>query len=111
MAKTAKKVVARKVATNKSVAKPIAKKSTKVVAKKDNSFETKTKKVANHLVNKSSITSWDAINLYKATRLSAIIFNLKKRGFIISTTMEENNNATFARYKYMGTKPKAKSTK
>jgi len=42
-------------------------------------METKTKKVALHLIKYKKITSWDAITKYKATRLSAIIFNLKKK--------------------------------
>ena len=40
-------------------------------------METKIKKVALHLIKYKKITSWDAITKYKATRLSAIIFNLK----------------------------------
>lgn len=38
----------------------------------------KTQKVKEHLLSKGSITSWDAIKLFKATRLSSIIFNLRK---------------------------------
>lgn len=45
----------------------------------------KTQKVLEHLKTKGSITSWDAIQLYRATRLSAIIFNLRKRGMNIRT--------------------------
>ena len=37
----------------------------------------KTEAVALHLVEKGSITSWEAIKEYGATRLSAIIFNLR----------------------------------
>jgi hypothetical protein len=45
----------------------------------------KTQKVKTHLQNNGIISSWEAIKLYKATRLSAIIFNLKKQGLDIST--------------------------
>lgn len=45
----------------------------------------KTQRVLEHLKTKGSITSWDAIQLYKATRLSAIIFNLRQRGYNIIT--------------------------
>lgn len=45
----------------------------------------KTQKVIEHLKKNKSITSWDAIQLYRATRLSAIIFNLRKRGMNIRT--------------------------
>jgi hypothetical protein len=76
------------------------------MAKKDNSFETKTKKVADYLITNKNITSWDAINKFKATRLSAIIFNLKKRGFIIETKMEINGNSNYGRYHFKGMKKK-----
>lgn len=40
---------------------------------------TKTKAVLLHLEEKGSITSWEAIKEYGATRLSAIIFQLRHR--------------------------------
>lgn len=40
---------------------------------------TKTESVKKHLKKKKTITSWQAIDLYKATRLSAIIFELRHR--------------------------------
>lgn len=46
---------------------------------------TKTQKVTEHLQKYGCITSLEAIELYKATRLSAIIFNLRKRGLNIET--------------------------
>ncbi|MBE3140167.1 MAG: hypothetical protein IMZ53_06250 [Thermoplasmata archaeon] len=46
----------------------------------------KTLAVANHLCRYKSITSWGAICTFKATRLSSIIFNLKKKGMKIITT-------------------------
>ena len=66
--------------------------------KVDNSYETKSKAVKEHLLNHGSITSWDAIKLYKATRLSDIIFKLKRKGMDISTTPETNGKARFVRY-------------
>lgn len=46
----------------------------------------KTNAVALHLIEKGSITSWEAIKEYGATRLSAIIFNLRNnRGMNIRT--------------------------
>lgn len=45
----------------------------------------KHQKVLEHLQNYGSITSLEAIELYGATRLSAIIFNLRKQGFNIET--------------------------
>lgn len=45
----------------------------------------KTEKVLEHLKTYGCITSLEAIEKYKATRLSAIIFNLRKRGLNIDT--------------------------
>lgn len=45
----------------------------------------KHQKVLEHLKEHGTITSLEAIELYGATRLSAIIFNLRKRGFDIET--------------------------
>ena len=39
----------------------------------------KTEKIKLHLIEKGSITSWEAIKEYGATRLSAIIFNLRHK--------------------------------
>ena len=45
----------------------------------------KTECVLEHLKKNGSITSWEAIELYSATRISAIIYNLRKRGYDINT--------------------------
>lgn len=45
----------------------------------------KTEKVLEHLREYGCITSLEAIELYKATRLSDIIFRLRKRGLDITT--------------------------
>lgn len=68
------------------------------VIKKD-----KTSAVLQHLKVKGSITSMEAFQLYGATRLSAIIFNLKKRGYEFKTTTEVctdrfGHPCSFARY-------------
>ena len=39
----------------------------------------KTEAIALHLIEKGTITSWEAIKEYGATRLSAIIYNLRHR--------------------------------
>jgi hypothetical protein len=51
-----------------------------------------------HLKKHGHITSWEAINLYKATRLADIIYKLKLQGFKIVTLMVEGENTRFARY-------------
>jgi hypothetical protein len=65
---------------------------------------TKHAQVKKHLLKKKSITSWEAITLYKATRLSAIIFNLRNtekmdiKTTSIATKDINGNNCTFAKY-------------
>lgn len=44
---------------------------------------TKTEKVRLHLIEKGSITSWEAIMEYGATRLSDIIYRLRNEGMNI----------------------------
>jgi hypothetical protein len=46
---------------------------------------TKSQQVREHLNKKGVISSWDAIQNYNATRLSAIIFNLRKEGYDIAS--------------------------
>lgn len=53
---------------------------------------TKADKVKNHLLKHKSINSWQAIKLYKVTRLSAIIFNLRKKGWKISSSTTVNKD-------------------
>ena len=45
----------------------------------------KTEKVLEHLKACGHITSLEAIELFGATRLSAIIYNLRKQGYDIKT--------------------------
>ena len=61
-------------------------------------FESKIKAVENHLIQKGSITSYEAIKLYWATRLSGIIFVLKERGFKISSVREKDEKKHWVRY-------------
>ena len=57
----------------------------------------KTDQVLMHL-KKKPITSWEAINLYRATRLADIVFKLKQRGHNIVTYMVDDGEVRFARY-------------
>lgn len=50
------------------------------------------KAVLNHLISHKKITSMDAINLYGATRLSAIIYDLRKAGYNIVTHIKTTKN-------------------
>lgn len=65
----------------------------------------KTTAVLKHLMDNGSITSMDAIECYGATRLSAIIFNLRKAGHRIDTVTEGGvdrfgHAMNYARYVY-----------
>lgn len=59
--------------------------------------------VLEHLQKHGSITSWQAIEMYGATRLSGIIFTLRKEGYNIVTKDTHGSNRfgesnTFATY-------------
>ena len=69
----------------------------------------KTTEVLKYLQKKKSITSQEAIDMFMATRLSRIIFDLKNKGYNIITKTEEcvdryGNTCRFARYVYLGEK-------
>lgn len=48
--------------------------------------------VLNHLRVFGSITSWEAIKEYGATRLSSIVYDLRKQGWNIGGEMIESKN-------------------
>ena len=62
----------------------------------------KTKLVEEHLRRKGSITSWEAITNYRATRLSAIIFNLRKKYDIDTLMMETDEGIKYGKYVLKG---------
>lgn len=66
---------------------------------------TKTQAVLNHLKANKNITSWEAIQKFGATRLSAIIFNLRAN-YNIETQMIEVptrfGDTRVAKYIYKG---------
>ena len=72
----------------------------------------KHKLVKAHLIKNKSITSWVAIELYGATRLSAIIFNLRneaKMNIVTKPIVEKDrygNVCTFAKYVLLPTPSK-----
>lgn len=60
-------------------------------------------RVLKHLKEHGAITSWDAISLFGITRLSAVIFRLRNKGYKIETenTTGENRygeSVTYAKY-------------
>ncbi len=62
--------------------------------------------VLDHLQKNKTITSWEAIELFGATRLSAIIFNLRKKHRINNVdrifTDKYGDTSTFIEYIYCG---------
>ena len=65
---------------------------------------TKHQKVLNHLRQHGTINTWTAIELYRATRLSAIIFNLRAKGLKIdsihcSALDRDSNISNYTTYK------------
>ena len=60
--------------------------------------ETKTLKILRHLKKYGSITSLDAFENYRATRLSAIIYRLREEGFDIDTRRIQHKEANFGKY-------------
>ena len=66
--------------------------------------------VAKHLISKKKITSWQAIELYNATRLADIIFTLKAEGWDIVTNMvKEPSGVRYAVYRLMSVPRKARA--
>ena len=68
--------------------------------------KTKMLQVKKHLIEKGTIDSWTAIELYGVTRLSAIIFNLRMNGHNIDsvprTAYDRNQElCNFTTYKYI----------
>lgn len=61
-------------------------------------------KVLEYLKANGSITSLQAFEKFKATRLSSIILRLRREGHHIITNMEEDKDsgACYARYVYKG---------
>lgn len=68
--------------------------------------KTKIEMVLKHLIKRGNITSWEAITKYKATRLSAIIHNLRVRFEIETVTQRdtEDGRNSYAIYNYVGKK-------
>lgn len=62
----------------------------------ETSFETQKKQVLSHLQS-NPITSWEAINTYRITRLSAVIYELRKT-HTITSEWESNNKKRWTKY-------------
>ena len=66
----------------------------------------KTKQVLDYLQKNGSITSWQAIENFGATRLSSIIYNRRKKYVINSGDLDfvdvYGNQSKFTKYIYIG---------
>lgn len=61
-------------------------------------------KVLEYLKAGHTITNMDAFRLFNATRLSDIIFNLRRKGYDIATLKEKTKDGTvYARYELLTT--------
>ena len=90
------------------------KRKIKEIRKMDNEVKvkrvTKVARVLDYLkTHPDGMTSMDAIILFGATRLSDIVFKLKKAGYLILTEMEDGidrygNASRYARYKLIADK-------
>lgn len=70
---------------------------------------TKKQKVLEHLQRYGTITSWEAIQEYGATRLSGIIFDLRQEGYVIKTHDSQGvdcygNKNNYATYEFVSNK-------
>ena len=69
---------------------------------------TQTMDVITHLIKHGTITSLEAIRKYGVTRLSAVIFNCRKRGYEIETIRlnvknRRGSNSPIGKYKLIST--------
>ena len=60
--------------------------------------QTQENQILNHLKQHKFITSWEAIQEYRITRLSARIYELREKGYQIITKNITENGKTFAEY-------------
>ena len=63
--------------------------------------ETKKKKVLEHLIKYGTISSLEAIYKYNATRLSSIIHNLRKEGYVIENNWEDSISSDGEKSRYV----------
>ena len=69
------------------------KESTQNIYRKDSfmtQLTTQTQQVLNTLIEQKTITSWEAIQKFRCTRLSAVIYNLRQDGYDIRTLRKTN---------------------
>lgn len=60
--------------------------------------KTKQELLRTHLIKFKSITSWEAIQKFKATRLAAMIFNLERTGWKFTRKSIKSDGTSYTRY-------------
>ena len=61
-------------------------------------METQKQIIKKHLIREKSITSWQAIQKYRITRLAAIIHRLRNEGMNITSIHRFNGEKQFTEY-------------
>jgi hypothetical protein len=63
------------------------------------SMKPQARRILRHLEKKKSITPLEALGVYGVYRLAAVIYDIKKAGFDITTTLHQDvNGKRYARY-------------
>ena len=77
----------------------MSKKEYKKITNRVHREESQSGRILKHMQEGYGITPITALNNYGCFRLAAVIFNLKREGHNIRTTIIRENNKKFARYK------------
>tara|TARA_R110000764_G_scaffold181818_1_gene267772 strand:- start:306 stop:554 length:249 start_codon:yes stop_codon:yes gene_type:complete len=75
------------------------KKEYKKITNRVHREESQSGRILKHMQEGYGITPITALNKYGCFRLAAVVFDLKKEGHNIRTTIIKENNKKFARYK------------
>ena len=77
----------------------MSKKEYKKITNRVHREESQSGRILKHMQEGYGITPITALNNYGCFRLAAVVFDLKKEGHNIRTTIIKENNKKFARYK------------
>ena len=77
----------------------MSKKEYKKITNRVHREESQSGRILKHMQEGYGITPITALNNYGCFRLAAVVFNLKREGHNIRTTIIKENNKKFARYK------------
>ena len=60
---------------------------------------TQSQKILHHLRKRGGINAVEAVGLYGITRISAVIYNLRKAGHVIRSHYKQGINANYVEYR------------